>query len=235
MTCDPRAIIADNIAQLRDEIAQAATDAGRKPGDVRLVAVSKYVDAATTALVLAAGCADLGESRPQQLWDKAADPALAGARWHLVGHLQRNKLRRTLALGALLHGVDSERLLTALEEEAAAQGITVRALLQVNCSGEAAKSGFAPEELSRALEFAATLAHVDIRGLMTMAAHDGNLVTARRNFAALRELRDREQACLPAGGSLAEPSMGMSDDFPAAIAEGATLVRVGSRLFQGLS
>ncbi|MBX3433511.1 MAG: YggS family pyridoxal phosphate-dependent enzyme [Pirellulales bacterium] len=235
MTCDSRAIIADNIAQLRDEIAQAATDAGRKPGDVRLVAVSKYVDAATTALVLAAGCADLGESRPQKLWDKADDPALAGARWHLVGHLQRNKLRRTLAFGPLLHGVDSERLLAALEEEAAAQGITAQALLQVNCSGEAAKSGFAPEDLTRALEFAATLPRVEIRGLMTMAALGGNLATARRNFAALRELRDREQARLPAGISLAELSMGMSDDFPAAIAEGATLVRVGSRLFQGLS
>lgn len=231
----PRQIIADNLARVRDEIAAAAEAAGRPADSVRLIGVSKYVDAATTALLWEAGCTDLGESRPQQLWDKASDPALSRARWHLVGHLQRNKVRRTLAYHPIIHSVDSVRLIDAIGREADDADATVDVLLEVNCSGEAAKHGFAPDELAAALDRLAERPRVRAAGLMTMAAGDGDLTTAAANFAALRQLRDELQGDCPPGVDLRELSMGMSGDFAVAVAEGATMVRVGSRLFAGLS
>jgi uncharacterized pyridoxal phosphate-containing UPF0001 family protein len=139
MMLDAQQVIADNLARIGERIATAAVVAGRAPGSVKLVAVSKYVDAATAALVVAAGCNALGESRPQQLWEKAAAPELAGVQWHLVGRLQRNKVRRTLPLVELIHSVDSERLLAAIDEQAAALSLTPRVLLEVNTSEEADK------------------------------------------------------------------------------------------------
>ncbi|MCA9236892.1 MAG: YggS family pyridoxal phosphate-dependent enzyme, partial [Planctomycetales bacterium] len=209
---DPRQTIADNVKRVRDEIAAAAVAAGRDPASVRLVAVSKYVDVAQTACLLAAGCRELGESRPQQLWSKAADPLLVDARWHMVGHLQRNKVRRTLANDPLIHSVDSERLLRTLQAEAASLGTMARVLLEVNCSGETAKHGLEPADVAPLLALLGELPHVQIGGLMTMAAGDGSLATAGRNFAALRELRDQLQPACPPGADLAELSMGMSGD-----------------------
>src|SRR5262245_45494979 len=119
----PAECIADNIARVRDDVAAAAVAAGREPASVRLVAITKYVDATIAALVLDAGCCDLGESRPQELWAKAADPTLASGAWHLVGRLQRNKVRRTLPLVTLIHSVDSERLVEAINEHASALGL----------------------------------------------------------------------------------------------------------------
>lgn len=231
---DPRQIIADNVARVRDEMAEAAAAAGRAADSVRLIGVSKYVDAATTELLLAAGVRDLGESRPQQLWDKAAEPALADARWHLVGHLQRNKVRRTLQASPVIHSVDSKRLLTAVNDEAAAADASIEVLLEVNCSGESAKHGFSAEELRELAPTLGDFDHARVLGLMTMAARDGSQATAGANFAALRTLRDELHGVCPPGVSLAELSMGMSGDFPVAIAEGATMIRVGSRLFAGL-
>jgi uncharacterized pyridoxal phosphate-containing UPF0001 family protein len=118
--------IAENLARVRDEIAEAAVAARRDPTEVRLVAVTKYVDAAIAAHLVTAGCTDLGESRPQELWDKAAAAELAGTRWHLIGRLQRNKVRRTLPLTALIHSVDSERLLAEIDAQAGALNLTPR-------------------------------------------------------------------------------------------------------------
>lgn len=230
----PRQLIAQNVARVRDEIAAAAIAAGRESGDVKLVAVSKYVDAATAALLVEAGCRSLGEARPQQLWEKAATPELAGVEWHLIGRLQRNKVRRTLPLAALIHSVDSERLLQEINEDAAALELTSRLLLEVNCSGDASKQGFTKDEVSRLLPSLSNYPHVEVAGLMTMAALDGNDAVARRNFAALRQLRDELAADAPPNASLRELSMGMSGDFAAAIAEGATMVRIGSSLFEGV-
>src|SRR4051794_29130909 len=133
---DPRQIIADNVARVRDQIAEAASKAGRRAEDIQLVAVSKYVDIPTAALLVDAGCTTLGESRPQSLWSKAAAAELRGVHWHLVGRLQRNKVRRTLPLVELIHSVDSLRLLAAIEEEASALQLMRPVLLEVNCSGE---------------------------------------------------------------------------------------------------
>lgn len=230
----PRQIVADNVARVRQRIHSAAALAGRDPTDIRLVAVSKYVDAPTAALLLDARCDELGESRPQELWQKAAAPELAAARWHLVGRLQRNKIRRTLPLVELIHSVDSERLLRAIDEQAGQLELAPRLLLEVNCSGETAKQGFSPDDLRRTLPTLENLAHARVTGLMTMAPLEGGLTAARASFAALRNLKDELSGQSPPNGGLSELSMGMSADFEAAIAEGATIVRVGSLLFEGL-
>jgi pyridoxal phosphate enzyme (YggS family) len=230
-----RSIIAANLQRVRERIAAAAVKAGRKDDEVTLVGITKYVDAGRARLLLDAGCADLGESRPQSLWEKAE--ALAGlpVRWHFVGHLQRNKVKRTLPYVALLHSGDSLRLLQEVNAEAATLGRTIETLLEVNISGDAAKHGFSPDEIAGALPAIASLQHMKVRGLMTMAALEGGAERARRDFAALRDLRDRLLVDCPPNVELGELSMGMSGDFEEAIAEGATIVRIGSALWEGLA
>jgi pyridoxal phosphate enzyme (YggS family) len=226
--------IRDNLLRVRERIAQAAAAAGRLADDVTLIGVTKYVGAAEAAELAAAGCSDLGESRPQDLWSMANELTSASAsheiRWHLIGHLQRNKVRRTLPLVSLVHSVDSERLLAAIDE--VEKNPPQRVLLEVNTSGEVAKHGLAPGEVEPLLASAARFPHVEICGLMTMAALDGGPSEAARNFAALRELRDRLRPNAPDGVRLDELSMGMSGDFEVAIREGATIVRVGSALWE---
>jgi PLP dependent protein len=226
--------IADNLARVRDRLAVAAHAAGRDPAAIQFVAVTKYVDAATAALLPSAGCNDLGESRPQEIWGKAAAPELAGVRWHLVGRLQRNKVRRTLPLVTLIHSVDSERLLASMDEHGTVLETKVRVLLEVNCSGEAAKQGFSADDVRRVVPSLDAYPHVEVAGLMTMAPLEGDAAAARTAFAALRNLRDELATQSPPNAALAELSMGMSGDFPEAIAEGATIVRIGSLLFEGL-
>ena len=229
----PQRDIAHNLAAVRERIAAAAARAGRDAAGITLVGVTKYVDAEAARALVAAGCADLGENRPQELWNKAE--ALAGlpVRWHLVGHLQRNKVRRTLPLVSLIHSADSLRLIAAIEQTAAELGRRVPVLLEVNVSGEPAKHGFAPAEIEPLLPELAGCRHAEVGGLMCMAALEGGPDAARRDFAALRQLRDRLRANCPAEISLDELSMGMSGDYEAAVAEGATLVRIGSALFAG--
>ena len=215
-------------------MAAAANAVGRDPVEIKLVAVSKYVDAATASLLVEAGCNALGEARPQQLWEKAAAAELARVEWHLIGRLQRNKIRRTLPLVALIHSVDSERLLAAINDEAASLGMTSRVLLEVNCSGDASKQGFAADEVRALLPTLSNYPHLEVAGLMTMAALDGEDGVARANFAALRMLRDELASVAPPNVNLRELSMGMSGDFEIAVAEGATIVRIGSSLFEGV-
>jgi len=224
-----------NLGEVRERIAAAAMAAGRKPDDVKLVAVTKYVDAATTRLLVDAGCRDLGEARPQKLWEKAAELADDDVRWHLIGHLQRNKIRRTLPLTYLFHAGDSLRLLAELDQEAGSLAAgKSQVLLEVNVSGDAAKHGFAPAELPQLADDLAKLAHLDIHGLMTMAGLEADVDAERRQFAELRELRDTLRRDWSGRFTLDALSMGMSGDFEAAIAEGATMVRVGSALFEGI-
>lgn len=224
-------LIAANVSRVREQIAAAAHKAGRRPEEITLVGVTKYVDTAATRLLLEAGCQDLGESRPQSLWEKGE--ALVGlpVRWHLIGHLQRNKVKRTLPYVSLLHSGDSLRLLQAVDTEAALLNRVVDVLLEVNISGDAAKHGFSPLELRSCLTEIASLSQVKVRGLMTMASLTGGVEQARHDFEALRELRDELAGDCPAGMELRELSMGMSSDFQEAIQAGATLVRIGSALW----
>jgi pyridoxal phosphate enzyme (YggS family) len=233
--------IAENLARVRERITRAAESAGRRGGEVTLVGVTKYVGPGEAAELAAAGCVDLGESRPQELWSKAAALGRAAVppspviRWHLVGHLQRNKIRRTSPLVTLIHSVDSLRLLTAIDQEkrdAADNSPPAAVLLEVNTSGEVAKHGLAPDEVERMLATAPQFPHVSIRGLMTMAALEGGPTVAGRNFASLRELRDRLRPLAPECVHLDALSMGMSGDYEVAIREGATIVRIGSALWE---
>jgi len=153
-------------------------------------------------------------------------------RWHQIGHMQRNKLRRTVPLLACLQSADSTRLLAAADEEAARMERTLPVLIEVNVSRDPSKHGFAPEEVEPLLAELPSWPHLEVRGLMCMASLEGDLDTAARNFADLRELRDRLQPQCPPGVSLAELSMGMSRDYEAAIREGSTIVRIGSALFE---
>ena len=154
-TFEPNRRLAENIARVRAEIAEAAVKSGRRTDAVRLVAATKYVDAAVTRQVAAAGVLDLGESRPQEIWSKAPELSDTGARWHLIGHLQRNKVRRTLPLIVLIHSVDSLRLLEELQAEAARTSHLTQVLLEVNISGDETKTGFASGEMEAALQTAA--------------------------------------------------------------------------------
>jgi PLP dependent protein len=226
--------LAENLAGLRQRIDAAAQTSGRDAISVTLVAATKYVSSDVARAIVAAGCADLGESRPQEFWSKAAALADQPVRWHFIGHLQRNKVRRTLPEVTLFHSIDSRRLLAALDEESAALGRRASVLLEVNISAEEAKHGFAPADVERLLDAWPAYRHVEVRGLMGMARLEGGPAAAERDFAELRKLRDRLAAGLPPGVTLDELSMGMSGDFEAAIRHGATHVRIGSALTAGL-
>jgi len=233
-TSELDAVVHANVERVREQIAAACRVAGRSVDDVTLVGVSKYVGSAETAALVRAGCTVLGESRPQLLWSKTEAPELAGLpiEWRMIGHLQRNKVDRTVRAAAAIDSVDSLRLLKAVNDAAAAAGKTLAVLLEVNESGDAEKHGFAPDELPAVLGELGAYANVQVEGLMTMAAREGDHDTARHNFAALRELRDRVATPdLP----LRELSMGMSGDFHEAILEGSTMVRIGSALWEGLT
>ncbi len=226
--------LADNLAKVQSRIAAAANRSGRGEQDITLVAVTKYVEADVARELLASGCHDLGESRPQELWAKADALRDAAVRWHLIGHLQRNKAQRTMPLVSMIHAGDSLRILEAIDKAAEAIPRRIPVLIEVNISGDAAKHGFAPAEVEPNLAAIAALPGIKVRGLMTMAGRDENVVQAQHEFAQLRQLRDRLQAVAPADIKLDELSMGMSGDFEAAIAEGATIVRIGSALFEGI-
>ena len=222
-----------NISDINGKIAVAAAKAGRAAEEVTLVGVTKYVDAQVTREFAEAGHRVLGENRPQQLWRKEDELSDLNIEWHLIGHLQRNKAKRTVELATLIHSVDSLRLLKSIDGFAAEQNKVARVLLEVNVSGEEAKHGFSSNEIPAMIDSAADFKSVQIEGLMAMAglAGDGNDV--QREFASLRELADKTAATgLPTNVQMKELSMGMSGDFEIAIQEGATLVRIGSALFK---
>ncbi len=229
---DVEDILKQNLAEVERRIAEACRRAGRAREEATLVAVTKYVNAATARRLVELGVANLGESRPQELWRKAT--AVPEARWHLVGHLQRNKIEKTLPLVRMIHSVDSVRLLEALEAEAVRQNRTAEVLLELNLSQEASKHGFTEANASSIPGALAKLGRVRAVGLMTMAALGANAEESRPAFAALRKWRDRLKAEFPAEYGFHHLSMGMTNDFEIAIEEGATLVRIGSALFRGL-
>jgi len=231
MSVDIATILEKRIAEARARVAAACRRSGRAAEEVAIVGVTKTVSSVVAQLAFDLGLTELGESKPQELWKKAA--AIPQARWHLVGHLQRNKLDRTVPLAALIHSVDSPRLLDALEAFGKKRGPPVPVLLEVNCSREASKGGFRPEELPPLAEKLAALTGVTVQGLMTMAAPLADPRDCRPTFAELREHRDRLRSLtnLP----LPHLSMGMSNDYEMAVEEGATLVRLGTTLFEGLN
>jgi pyridoxal phosphate enzyme (YggS family) len=211
-----------NLERVRERMARAAERAGRRAEDVLLVGVSKAVDVDRIRRALAAGLPALGENRVQEARRKIA---LLGrpVPWHLVGHLQTNKVREALELFDLIHSLDRLELARECDRRAAPRGRAVEVLVQVNVAGEATKGGFAPGELGRVLEALAALPHLRVRGLMTIPPPVADPEAARPWFRTLAGLAKEH--------GLAELSMGMSADFEVAIEEGATMVRVGTAIF----
>ena len=222
--------IAENIAEIRSRMAQAAQAAGRDVSQIQLVGASKMNDAAACRAAIAAGIDALGENRVQELLGKYEEGAYEGAPLHFIGHLQRNKVRQVVGKVSLIHSVSSLPLLEEIEKEAAKRGLVQDILLEVNVGGEESKSGFASAEVFAAAERARALEHVALRGLMTIppaAAAPGENLPYFQEVARLyidigEKLYDNRLSYL---------SMGMSDDFEDAIAAGATLIRVGSAIF----
>jgi len=224
--------IADGLAQVRERIAAAERAAGRVSGSVRLLAVSKKMTADDVRAALAAGQRAFGENYAQELRDKRAALAQDSTlphppEWHYIGPLQSNKIKYVAGQVALAHTVDSAALLEAIE----ARGAPQACLVQVNVAGEGQKRGIAPGDLPALLDRFAAMSHVTCAGLMVIPPFTENPDDARPYFAALRTLRDRESARARPHVELRELSMGMSGDLEAAIAEGATIVRVGTAIF----
>ena len=216
------------LAQVREHMADAARKSGRTAEQIELVAVSKTHAAEKVREAIEAGQLLFGESRVQEA--RAKIPLLPSRlRWHFIGHLQKNKIRHALPLFELFHGIDSLALAQEMERIAEEEGIRPRVLLEVNVAGEASKHGFSPETLRCDLEAALSLGRLTIEGLMTLPPLAPEAEASRRYFVALRELRDQLEAEFEL--RLPQLSMGMSGDFPIAIEEGATLVRVGTAIF----
>jgi pyridoxal phosphate enzyme (YggS family) len=220
--------VADNLALVEARMRAACDASGRDPAGVGLVAVTKTFPSEAIREAHAAGHRIFGESRLQEALPKI-DVLPGDIQWHFIGAVQRNKLRKILEHFDIVHGIDSLRLAEAADRIGGDIGLFPKVFLQVNLAGEETKGGFTPEGLLREMAALLALPRLEIQGLMSIPPPAGSSGEARRWFAALRVLRDRIEADF--GTRLPGLSMGMSDDFEAAIAEGATLVRVGSAIF----
>ena len=224
--------ITENIAAIRREIDAAARESGRTGADITLVGASKMNDAAACQEAIAAGIDVLGENRVQEMTAKLAEHAYDGRPLHFIGHLQRNKVRQVVGKVALIQSVGSMELLREIEKEAAKQGLRQDILLEVNIGGEESKSGAAPEEAERLAALAGSLSHVRLRGLMAIPPVSTGEGSNRKFFAAMHQLFvDLQGKKYDNESTMDILSMGMSKDYPDAILEGATLVRVGTALF----
>ncbi len=223
--------IAENVALVRGNMDRAAIAAGRDPKEILLLAATKMNDASRIREAIAAGVDLCGENRVQEMLEKQAQGAYAGVPLHFIGHLQKNKVKQVVGLAELIHGVDSQELLSVISRVAQAKGLTQDLLLEVNIGGESAKSGFAPEEIPQALAWAAALPAIRVRGLMAIppicAAPEEN----RPFFLRMKQLFIDNSEKKYDNIRMDFLSMGMSGDYTEAIACGANLVRVGSGIF----
>ena len=222
--------IAENIARVREEIASAAKEAGRDPGEITLVGASKMNDAAACREPIGAGVDVLGENRVQEMTQKLGEHAYDGAPLHFIGHRQRNKVKQVVGHVAMIQSVGSLALLDEIEKVAAAKDLVQDILLEVNIGEEEAKSGFAPAELFAAAEEAQKREHVRVRGLMTIPPADADRDTNMQYFHKVRALYVDINAKL-FHNELEYLSMGMSGDYEDAIRAGANMVRVGTAIF----
>ena len=222
--------IRENIAAIRAQIDAAARETGRTGADITLVGASKMNGAAACQEAIAAGIDALGENRVQEMTAKLAEDAYRGAPLHFIGHLQRNKVKQVVGKAALIQSIGSPELLAEVDRQAEKLGIVQDILLEVNIGGEEAKSGFAPDAVEQAAAQAKTLAHVRVRGLMTIPPADATREENMAYFAKVRALYVDISRKMYDNG-LEYLSMGMSGDFADAIHAGANMVRVGSAIF----
>ncbi|MFP4039142.1 MAG: YggS family pyridoxal phosphate-dependent enzyme [Desulfosudaceae bacterium] len=221
------------LSEITGRIRSAATSVGRDPGEIILVAVSKTRPAATVARGIAAGISHLGENYIQEAREKIKTLSGEPVTWHFIGHLQSNKAGYAVDLFEWIHSLDSLKLARALDREAAKRGLVQKVLIQVNLGEEESKSGVAGEKTAELAAAAGELEHLSVRGLMTLPPLYNDPERVRPYFAALRRLRDDIRARSLPGVDMSELSMGMTGDFEVAIAEGATMVRVGTAVFGG--
>jgi len=224
-------LLEGHVRAVRARIEGAARRAGRDPAGVTVVAAAKTVAAEAVALLPGLGIRDVGENRVQEAATKVHALSDLGLRWHMIGRLQTNKVRRALDLFHRIHSVDRDSVMDALAEEAARRGRTLDCLVQVNVSDEATKGGYGLGEAEGALRRARSLPSLRVTGLTAIPAPARDPEASRPAFRAVRELRDRLRE---GPGDLPDLSMGMSGDFETAVEEGATLVRLGGALFGGL-
>jgi pyridoxal phosphate enzyme (YggS family) len=222
------AAVRERYESCRRQVADAADCAGRSAQDVSIVAVTKHVGVEDVRAAIAAGAREFGENRVQEFLGKYG--LFPGVDWHFIGTLQRNKVKDVVGRTCLIHSVDSVKLLQEIDRRAAERDVVQPVLVQVNASGEHAKHGFEPRDVADTLVDAASLGHVHVRGLMTMAPL-ARPEDVRWVFRSLRELSESLRGSLPDGVELDELSMGMSNDFRVAVEEGATIVRLGRAIF----
>lgn len=222
--------VGERVREVRERIAAAQQRGGREGESVTLVAVTKTHPAAAVLAAKEAGLADVGENRVAELEEKVAEVGRETVHWHLIGNLQRKKVSRALPLFDLIHSLDSLRLAQKLSEEAVATGAEVRALVQVNASGEESKSGLAAAEAISVLGEICALPGLRVQGLMTMAPFTADEAVLRGTFAATRRLWE-DAAGQVSGFEPVHLSMGMSNDYELAVEEGSNLVRLGTVLF----
>jgi pyridoxal phosphate enzyme (YggS family) len=223
--------IAENVAEVKRRIAAAAESAGREPSEILLVAASKMNDASRVREAVAAGVDACGENRVQEMLEKNALGAYEGVPLHFIGHLQKNKVKFVVGTASLIHSVDSLALLEQIDRVAAARGLVQDVLLEVNIGAEESKSGFAPEEIPAALEFASRLPGLRVRGLMAIPPICASPEENRPFFLRMKQLFIDNGEKKYDNVSMDFLSMGMSGDYTEAIACGANLVRVGSGIF----
>jgi pyridoxal phosphate enzyme (YggS family) len=226
----PEEQLAANLAQVRSTIAAAARRAGRQPEEITLVAVSKTHPVELVKMAYNLGVTDFGENRVQEALSKISEFHPQGMRWHMIGHLQSNKAGKVVSSFDCVQSVDSLHLAQVLHRHAAEQGRRLPILLEVNVAGEESKSGLTLDEVPTVARQIATLANLEVQGLMTVAPLTSDPEQVRPVFRALRTLRDRLQQEIPACPWL-HLSMGMTDDYSVAIEEGATIVRTGRAIF----
>ena len=222
--------IAENIARVQERINNRAVKVGRKPEEITLVAVSKTVDAARIKEAVEAGITTLGENYVQEAKEKIPEIG-GGVTWHMIGHLQTNKVKYVVPLFSMIQSVDSLRLAKEISQRALKLGTIMDMLIEVNLGEEQTKTGLSAVEVPALLEAVADLKGIKVKGLMTMPPYFLDPEKARPFFQKLRELRDNLVSSVPEQISLDHLSMGMSSDFETAIEEGATMVRVGTAIF----
>jgi pyridoxal phosphate enzyme (YggS family) len=223
--------VAANVRRIRERADAAMRRAGREPSTLRIIAVAKTKPAAMIRAAYEAGLHDIGENYVQEAQAARAELADLPLRWHMIGHLQRNKARRAVALFDVIQTVDGVDLGKLLSRQAVEAGRTLSVLLEVNLGSEATKSGIAPAEVANVLAELARLPNLSVDGLMAIPPPVTTPELARPAFRKLRELRDTVLGCVRPAVPLRELSMGMTDDFEIAIEEGATMIRVGRALF----
>lgn len=222
--------IREQLQDIRTAIDNAAIAVGRDPTAVKLIAVSKTFPAADILEAYQYGQRDFGENKVQELEGKVSQLP-KDIEWHYIGHLQSNKSSKALEFATWIHSVDSLKLLRRLERQAGELCKSPNLLIEVNISGESSKTGATVAEAETIVQAGSTCSNLRIKGLMTMPPFDADEVELRRIFSTLRQLRDEWQ--LKYNLEMPELSMGMSDDFAIAIAEGATMVRIGTAIFGG--